>query len=134
MLNSRQWKLYEYLKKNSDRYVNREEILNDAVLRAYYPLSKNATQKNDRYDMRMLTADIQELKNDGTIQVVILSNKSKGIKIASEEEYFQSLLNEKISLLKRLSLNYKQMSKASLNNQQRVVLNHEKSVIESFIV
>lgn len=134
MLNTRQWKLYEYLKKNSDRYVNREEILNDAVLRAYYPLSKNTTQKNDRYDMRMLTADIQELKNDGTIQVVILSNKSKGIKIASEEEYYQSLLNEKISLLKRLSLNYKQMSKASLNNQQRVVLNHEKSVIESFIV
>lgn len=130
-LTTRQWLLYAYLKDHKNEWKQLEEILCDRELRALYPLPRPTTEFNNRADRRQLTDDITALKNSDVIQVIILSNSKKGIKIASEEEYLEMLQKEKISCLKKLKQTYKQLEKASLNNQMRLVFGREKNVIES---
>lgn len=130
-LTTRQWILYAYLKDHKNEWKQLKDILSDRGLRILYPSPKMTTEFNNRADRRQLTEDITALKNSDIIQVVILSNSQKGIKIASKEEYLELLQKEKMSCLKKLKQTYKQLEKASLNNQMRLVFGREKNVIES---
>ena|SRR5690554_7413899 len=130
-LNTRQWALYNYLKANSNKYKFNKEILFD--LREFYPEKPETQEFNNSTGRRVLTSDLTALKNSDVIQTVIISSTKKGIKIATEEEYRNYLENRKLSLLKSLKTTYKQMEKAKLNNQKRIVLKYEKDIIESLL-
>ena len=133
ILTSRQWCLYNYLKRHSHEYKHLEEILEDEDLKPLYPPTDPSVPKNNRTNRRQLTDDITALKKSDTVQVVIMSDSANGIKMATEEEYLAHLNKEKVSLLKQLVINYKQLEKASRNNQMRIVFGKEKEVIESLI-
>lgn len=130
-LTSRQWKLYNYLKEHSTEYKLRKEILDD--LAEHYPNAKETQEFNNTFGRRELSRDLTALKNSDVIQTVIISSSAKGIKLASEIEYQRYLEKRRISLLKSLKTNYKQMAKAKLNNQKRIVLKYEKDIIESLL-
>lgn len=132
-LTSRQWLLYAYLKKYCHEYKHLEEILEDKELKPLYPPANPDTPINNRTNRRQLTDDITALKNSDIVQVVIMSDSANGIKMATEEEYLQHLTKQKISLLTQLKTNYKQLEKARMNGQMRLVFNREKEVFESFV-
>ena len=132
-LTSRQWILYDYLKKHSHEYKHLEEILEDEEIKNLYPPAKADTPINNQTNRRQLTDDITALKNSDIVQVVIMSDTGNGIKMATEEEYLDHLSRKKISLLKQLKINYKQLAKARMNGQMRMVFNREKEVFESFV-
>ena len=132
-LTSRCWMLYGYLKKHSDEYKKLEGILEDEELRPLYPLPRAGQDFNNRADRRQLTDDITALKKSDIVQVVIMSDSGKGIKMATEEEYAQHLNKKRMSLLEELKTNYHQLSKAKLNGQMRLVFNREKDIIESLL-
>lgn len=132
-LNSRQWCLYDYLKRHSNEYKHLEEILEDEELKFLYPQSDPSIPINNRANRRILSDDLTALKKSDIIQVVIMSDPGKGIKLATEEEYYEHLNKERISILKQLAVNYRQLEKAKLNNQTRLKLAYEKEIIESLL-
>lgn len=118
-MNTRQWKLYEFLKENMDHYLSRKAIMNKSGL------YENETS-------RTLTHDLQVIKENPTINRIIITSR-KGIKIAStKEEADEYLEREKIEVLSRLQRYYLQSKQYGLDKQTQIVFNSEKGVIEVF--
>lgn len=130
-LTTRQWELYKYLKQHSHEYKLRKEILED--LKDLYPERRENQEFNNTTARRELSRDLTALKKSDVIQTVIISSSAKGIKLASEKEYQQYLQKERIKHLKALKTTYKQMEKAKMDGQTRIVLNYEKDFIESLL-
>ncbi len=130
LLNSRQWLLYGLLKTKKD-WVKQAKIQED--LPNEYPLIYEDKDMpfHDTSARQSITKDIRAIKNSDVIQKIILSS-SKGIKIATAEE-FDDYFSKKVSSLKRqFKLLYKQLKKAELNKQTRIVFNSERDFIEAF--
>lgn len=125
--------MYDYLKRHQDEYKKLEEILSDPEIRLLYPTPNPHTEFNNRTDRRQLTADITALKNSDIIQLYIMSDSGKGIKMATDDEYIEHFKREKVSVLKALKTIYHQLDKAKLDGQTRLALGKEKSIIESLI-
>lgn len=134
-LTTEQWDLYKYLKKQYELDQDKWLFLEEDVywfLRDNYTFLRPKTTFNNQPARRQITRDINALKNSKVIQVIVLSN-SKGVKIATEKEAYDELVNEKIKLLKSLkTVNY-QLNKIQKDGQLRLVLNYEKDMIETFI-
>lgn len=117
-LNTRQWKLYEFL-KGQNKFLSREEIMDQSGL------YENETS-------RTLTRDLQALKESDTIKRIIITNR-KGIKIAeTKEEADLYLEKEKVEVLSRLKRYFKQAHNIELDKQTQIVWNKEKDTIEVF--
>ena len=117
-MNSRQWKLYEFLKGQS-QFLSRKEIM---VLSGLYE-NENA---------RTLTRDLQVIKENPTINRIVITSRN-GIKLAeTKEEANMYLEREKIEILSRLKRYYIQSKQYGLDNQTQIVWNKEKEVIEVF--
>ena len=117
-MNSRQWKLYEFLKGQS-QFLSRKEIM---VLSGLY-VNENA---------RTLTRDLQVIKENPTINRIVITSRN-GIKLAeTREEANMYLEREKIEILSRLKRYYIQSKQYGLDNQTQIVWNKEKEVIEVF--
>lgn len=117
-MNSRQWKLYEFLKTQS-QFLSRKEIM---VLSGLYE-NENA---------RTLTRDLQVIKENPTINRIVITSRN-GIKIAeTKEEANMYLEREKIEILSRLRRYYIQSKQYGLDNQTQIVWNSEKDTIEVF--
>lgn len=118
-METRQWKLYEFLKENMDKYLSREEIME---LSGLYE-NENA---------RLLTSDLQAIKNNPTIKRILITSRM-GIKIAETKEeankYFEKEESEVLSRLKRLINQKKQYG---LDQQMQIVFNSEKDCVEVF--
>ena len=113
---TRQWKLYEYL-KNQDDFVLRSEIMDQLGL-----------WENDR----LLTADLQAIKTNPTINRILITSR-KGIKLASTKNEADIYLEkEKIEILSRLKRYMQQARQMQLDNQTQIVWNSEKDTIEVF--
>jgi hypothetical protein len=78
-----------------------------------------------------ITNDIRAIKKSEVIQKIVISN-AKGVKIANVEEFDEWFKRKAISLKKQMGLLYKQLKKAQLNNQTRIVYNSERDFIEAF--
>jgi len=78
-----------------------------------------------------ITNDIRAIKNSDVIQKIVIST-TKGVKIANAEEFDEWFKRKAISLKKQMKLLYKQLKKAQLNNQTRIVYNSERDFIEAF--
>ena len=114
-MQSRQWRLYEYLKEQDD-FRSIPEIMDQL-----------------NYDnRRLLTADLQAIKVNPTINKILITSRV-GIKLASsKEEADMYLEREKIEILSRLKRYIQQAKQMQLDNQTQIVWNSEKDTIEVF--
>lgn len=131
-LHSRQFKLYNYLKKNKDKWVTQAQIARD--LPAVYPCREEDFNDFHNSTARYaITNDIRALNDSGLIQKVILSN-GKGVKIANEEEFnahIGGLINSAVRRLQRVK---KIAEKGSKNGQLKIKLSpYEREEIKAFI-
>ena len=125
-LTPRQWKLYEFLKSQED-WV-KQELISSSLPDLY---GTDETPFHDTMARMHITNDIRAIKNSDVIQKIVISN-AKGVKIANAEEFDEWFKRKAISLKKQMKLLYKQLKKAQLNNQTRIVYNSERDFIEAF--
>lgn len=113
---TRQWRLYDYLKEQ-DAMVSRKKIMDDLGL---------------WNNVRVLTSDLQAIKENPTINRILITSR-KGIKLAVDEAEANYYLDkEKIEDLSRLKRYVKQAKQIQLDNQTQIVWNSEKDTIEVF--
>lgn len=115
-MNTRQWKLYDFLKEQNS-LLSRKEIMDQLGLWE---------------NSRVLTTDLQRIKENPTINRILITNR-KGIKLAVDEAEANMYLDlEKIEVLNRLKRYFKQAKQIQLDNQTQIVWNSEKDTIEVF--
>ena len=115
-MNTRQWKLYEFLKEQ-DNMISRKEIMDQLGLWE---------------NSRVLTKDLQVIKENPVINRILITNR-KGIKLASTKEEADFYLEkEKIEILSRLKRYFQQSHQIQLDNQTQIVWHTEKDTIEVF--
>lgn len=124
---SRQWRLYDYLKAQTD-YKHLKDIVEETGLYGELP----ETDINNSAAIRGLKKDIRALRESGVIQTVILSCTFKGVKIATKEEYEDYSKRVWGAIKRRAKLQALQDKKAGLDGQYRLVFNQEKPIIEAF--
>lgn len=124
---SRQWRLYDYLKAQTD-YKHLKDIVEETGLYGELP----ETDINNSAAIRTLKKDIRALRESGVIQTVILSCTFKGVKIATKEEYEDYSARVWAAINRRAKLQALQDKKAGLDGQYRLVFNQEKPIIEAF--
>lgn len=124
-LTSRQYDLYDYLKKQ-DGYKHLSEIIADTGL-----YGDNIETHNSK-GSRALRKDLRALKSSGIIQTTIIYNTSAGVKIATREEYNAFSKRKWSALVRAIDLQKTQDAKAGLDQQLRLVFNQEKGIIEAF--
>jgi len=132
-LNTRQWKLYQYIKEYSQNgeWKNRKDIQDD-LIEIYPRTSKNIFNDSG---LRLMTKDIQAINTNNIPHKVILCDSSKGIKMATKLEYSNILANEKISILSQLKRHNEKVKKISLNGQRKLKMTpYQKEQVESLIV
>lgn len=125
-LTPRQWKLYNFLKEQED-WVKQERI--SSSLPDLY--GTDETPFHDTMARMHITNDIRAIKKSDVIQKIVISS-SKGVKIANEDDFGIYFDRKLINLKSQMKLLYKQLKKAQLNNQTRVVYNSERDFIEAF--
>ncbi len=128
-LNPRQWAVYNLLKNKSDRYITQLDIV--YALRQWFSLDFTADTFHDSSARHMLTADIRAINQSEVIQKIIISN-SKGVKIASQEEFAKYINAEFASIFRKLERTRQKAKKAGLDGQMRIVLGSERDTIEAF--
>lgn len=128
-LNARQWAVYNLLKNNPDRYLTQLDIV--LKLREWFVLDFTADTFHDSNARHTLTKDIRAINNSATIQKIIISN-SKGVKIASSEEFEKYINAEFASIFRKLARTRQKAKKAGLDGQMRIVLGSERDTIEAF--
>lgn len=126
-LTTRQYNLYKYLKEQDD-YKHLKEIVEETGLYGELP----ETDINNSTAIRALKKDIRKLRESGVIQTVIFSCTSRGVKIATKEEYKEYSKSVWAAINRRAKLQALQDKKAGLDGQMRLVFNQEKPVIEAF--
>ena len=78
-----------------------------------------------------ITNDIRAIKKSDVIQKIVISS-AKGVKIATQDDFGIYFDHKLKALKKQIKLLYKQLKKAQLNNQTRIVFNSERDFIEAF--
>lgn len=126
-LTARQYNLYKYLKEQTT-FKHLSEIVVETDLYGELPESNI----NNSNAIRQLKKDIQALKKSGVIQTVIFSCTSRGVKIATKEEYKEYSKSVWAAINRRAKLQALQDKKAGLDNQTRLVFGYEKPIIEAF--
>lgn len=127
MLNTRHYKLYEYLKDNYEegKFISKQQICKD--LNEFYKMN----EKETRY-CRKLEEDVREINDDETLTKIIVSNK-KGYKIGSKEEVQKYIKKRMLRDVKSINLTRKLARKYKLDKQFQIVFNSEKEIIETFM-
>lgn len=125
-LTPRQWKLYNFLKEQED-WVKQERI--SSSLPDMYGTS--GTPFHDTIARINITNDIRAIKKSDVIQKIVISS-TKGVKIATQDDFGIYFDHKLKALKKQIKLLYKQLKKAQLNNQTRIVFNSERDFIEAF--
>ena len=130
-LNARQWALYNLLKNNPDRYMTQQEICRLLSFEYDYVTPCHAEHFHDSTPRHLLTKDIRTINKSEVIQKIIIST-SKGVKIASQEEFAKYINAEFASIFRKLERTRQKAKKAGLDGQMRIVLGSERDTIEAF--
>lgn len=129
-LNERQLKLASYLEMYKDRWIKRQQILHDL----FYIYGIDNTNIYYSTSGSVLTKDIRALNESDIFEHLIINNSKKGVKIANQEELEQSLMNEKINILKKLKRLWNKIDKANKNGQIKMMENYiDLKVVKTFI-
>ena len=126
-LTPRQWHLYEFLKSQTD-WVKQEHISSSLP---EYSVTEKDTPFHDTMARLNITNDIRAIKKSDIIQKIVIST-TKGVKIATQDDFGIYFDHKLKALKKQMKLLYKQLKKAQLNNQTRIVYNSERDFIEAF--
>lgn len=131
-LNTRQFRLYEFLKSQGDHWKTQFEIVNK--LSDYYQyIEDDFVTFHDCAARHTLTNDIRALNESDYITKPILSS-SKGVKLANKQEFDDYIGKNIISTVNRLKRLKKMAKKGNTNGQCRLVINgKENPVFNAFI-
>lgn len=129
-LNSRQWALYRYLVERGDQWTYQEDIA--YALHEWYCPTSNEDFHNTK-ERKLMTKDIQAINNSTIIQKIIISNPKYGVKLATEDEWRESIRREYISVFNKLKRIRHKERKGCLDGQMRLVFKSERDVIEAFL-
>lgn len=131
-LNTRQWKLYEYLKEQGDEWRTQAEI---ATLIPEYNYDGEGDWRlfHDNPARMQMTADIRAINESAVIQKIIISS-NKGIKIANSEEFDLYIKKERQAAIRRLVRVRIKERKGSLNGQTRITFGaYERDTVKAFL-
>lgn len=127
-----EWKIYNYLKDHTDKWVPQEILAKDLFYDEWYRTHYDGIPFHDTKVRKKLTNAIRNLNNSFVIQKIILSS-SKGVKIAERDEidkYIGRHINCVVARLNRLKLIAK---KASRDGQYKITFGkYERQIIEAF--
>lgn len=125
-LNSRQWKLYEYLKGRGDEWTHAVDIAVNVYGVDGKKFFGSATQ-------RLISSDIQVINESDVIQKVILSHRTNGIKIANEAEFDLYIRKEIMAAVRKLMRAKYKAKKGNLDGQMRITFGSERDTVKAFI-
>lgn len=114
MITERQKRLLEFLKRNDDIYVSQYEISRNLPYLYFY--DGTPEDFHDSKARLWITADIRAINADKAVEAIILSN-SKGIKIATKEEFEQGMRAEFAAIFRRLKRAYEKAKKGANSGQ-----------------
>jgi CO dehydrogenase/acetyl-CoA synthase delta subunit len=128
-MDNRQKALYEYLLEKGDTYTPQAEIARD--LFQYYGNGECFIEPKDYHNtterLRILM-DIREINANLDYEKLIISN-SKGVKIATEEEFDKYIKNQYNATIRKLSRIYKMAKKGNRHKQ----IDFGGNTIEAFL-
>ena len=114
MITTRQNTLLEFLRRNQNKYLSQYEI-SQALPKYYFYDGEPDDFHNSKARLR-ITADIRNINLDTTVNSLILSN-SRGVKIATQEEFEQGMKAEFSAIFRRLKRAYEKARKGTNNGQ-----------------
>ena len=118
-MTSLDWKVYEFLKEKSEK----GEWIKMNDLAAQFGITA-----------RKLRYCITAIRENETIQKVLISDYKKGYKLMSQDDAFYYLEKDKIRSLKALKRYWLSVKRLALNNQMKLTFDtHERECIESLI-
>lgn len=131
-LNTRQWKLYEFLKERGDQWTLQVNVA--LALSEFYPMTpaEAVLDFHNCQARQLLTKDIRAINDCPTIQKIIISS-AKGIKIANSDEFQRYIGAEINSAVRKLMRAKKKAEKGNRDGQMRIVFNSEREVVKAFI-
>lgn len=130
MLTPRQWALYNFLKERGDQWTTQLDIA--YALKDFYDVSLITNENfHDSRARLQITMDIRAINDSDVIQKIIIPS-SKGVKIATEDEWQKSIKRDYISLFKKLDRIRKKERKGQMDGQTRFVFKSERDTIEAF--
>ena len=133
VLNSRQWRLYEYLKQHANEWMTQEDLFMRIPAEDYpIQIANQDMPWHDQSARMMITNDIRAINSSDVIQKIIISGK-RGVKIATTEEFDESFKARTAALKRAIGRQYKLHKKAELNNQTRITFGSGRSYIEAFM-
>ena len=118
-MNSLDWRIYDFLKAKSEKgeWIKMNDLAAEFGINA-----------------RKVRYSITAIREDETIQKVLISDYKKGYKLMSEEDAIYYLEKDKIRGLRTLKRYWLGIKRLSLNNQMKLTFDtHERDVIESLI-
>ena len=131
-LNSRQFRLYDYLKERGDQWTTQFKIVND-LRHLYHYEEDDLVTFHDNPARHLLTKDIRAINESDYLPKPILSS-AKGIKIANKEE-FDTYMNKNFnSLLERMKRLKKLAAKGNKDGQYCLKLSkYQQELYQVFI-
>lgn len=127
-LNSRQWKLYGYLKERGDKWTAQVNIAID--LSDEYG-GFDCDNFHDCSARHLMTDDIRAINASDVIQKIIISSP-KGIKLASKDDFAGYLKRQYAALWRRKKRIDKVAHKCLTDGQIRLVFGEEREIIHAF--
>lgn len=127
-LNARQWRLYNHLKENGDKWEKQREIARS--LPDLYPITEGQPF-HDSGSRLLMTKDIRAINKSDIIQKIIISS-AQGVKIANKEEARAYIAGKFSAVFDSLERARKLERKAGLNGQTRLVFGRERDIIKAF--
>ena len=116
-MNERQNALYEFLKSRADRWTAEFEIGRE--LYEYYGNSEACLSPADYHnttERKILSLDVAQINGSADFEKIIISC-SKGIKIASENEFAEHIRRQYAAIFRKLRRVRTMEKKARLHNQ-----------------
>ena len=113
------WNIYKFLKEkaNNGEWVKMNELAQEFNI-----------------SPRQVRLSITAIRENETIQKIVVSDYSKGYKLMSQADSFELLLKDKTRALRELKRFWKNVTRLKLNNQMRLTFNtKERDFIESLI-
>ena len=121
-----QWRIYDFIKERSldGKWTSQKEIRDYLINNGYA----------EKIGLRTIRKNIHDIREDDTIQKIILTDYSKGYRLMTDEEEIDYLKKRKISILKMLKQYYKDVNRFNMNNQFKITFGkYEREYIESLI-
>lgn len=121
-----QWRIYDFIKERSleGKWTSQKEIRDYLINNGYA----------EKIGLRAIRRNIHDIRQEDTIQKIILTDYSKGYRLMTDEEELDYLKKRKISILKMLKQYYKDVNRFNMNNQFKITFGqYEREYIESII-